>query len=69
MAATIRMERALDDLERRLDSLEEKVNTALEQSVYLLEYVKNNPSNFAQARTVTRRIILEETRAIPETTE
>lgn len=66
MAATMGMEQALDDLERRIDSLEEKVNTALEQSICLLEYVKENPSRIRSQRTITRRIILEETTAIPE---
>ena len=66
MNANLSMERALDELERRLDSLEEKVSIAMEQSTALLEYVRNNNIQAQTARTITRRIILEETTVLPE---
>jgi hypothetical protein len=66
MNANLSMERALDELERRLDSLEEKVSIAMEQSTALLDYVRNHNIQTQTARTITRRIILEETTMLPE---
>ena len=67
MDANLAVEQALDDLERRLDSLEEKVSVALEQSMALLDYVKKHPETRESNRTITRRIILEETTMLPST--
>jgi len=69
MDSTFMMQQALEDLERRLDSLEEKVNSAIEQSLSLLDYVKSHPVAPAHGRSVTRRIILEETSLIPDAVE
>ena len=66
MSANLAVEKALDELERRLDSLEEKVSVALEQSMTLLDYVQKHPDKAEAARTVTRRIILEETTMLPD---
>ncbi len=66
MNANLSMEKALDELERRLDSLEEKVSIAMEQSTALLDYVRNHNIQAETARTITRRIILEETTMLPE---
>ena len=67
MDANLSMVKALDDLERRLDSLEEKVRIAMEQSAALLDYVRTHNVRAQDAgRTITRRIILEETTLLPE---
>ena len=66
MDLDLAMEQAFEDLERRLDTLEEKVSMALDQSAALLEYIRNHPDEFQHNRTVTRRIILEETTMLPE---
>ena len=66
MNSALSMEEALDGLERRLDSLDEKVSKALDQSLSLLDYVKSHASPFNTGRTITRRIVLEETTMIPE---
>ncbi len=65
MNTELAMEHALDDLEERLDSLERKVTMAIEQSMAMLEYVRTHPIH-PQTRTLTRRIILEETTMLPE---
>jgi len=66
MDLDLAMEQAFEDLERRLDTLEEKVGLALDQSAALLEYIRTHPDEFQRNRTVTRRIILEETTMLPE---
>ncbi len=60
------LEEALDELERRLDLLDQKVNLAIEQSLSLLQYVRDHRPLPANGRAITRRIILEETSLIPE---
>lgn len=66
MSAGLTVDETLDQLERRLDSLEEKINAALEQSMSLLDYVRNRCATTATGRSVTRRIILEETTLLPD---
>lgn len=68
MNSGLSLEQALDELERRLDLLDQKVNLAIEQSLSLLEHVRNHHHvSPASGRMVTRRIILEETSLVPET--
>lgn len=67
MDSGLSLEQALDELERRLDLLDQKVNLAIEQSLSLLEHVRNrNHLVPGSGRMVTRRIILEETSLVPE---